>query len=171
MRITVDGERKEISTKVDCPRELWNQKSGRATSNKPPAKQLNYYLDSLSMKVLQARQALLSNRNTERMTSRSGNSIMNSFPITSFGLRPFASAVTKRRSSTWPTWKRSCCYVSKMDAVRNEGTFSQASSVLTCACPHPNIVFWSLKLTSISHLQRYAYRSVTMSNSGSVQMR
>jgi hypothetical protein len=53
MRITIDGEKKEISTKVECPRELWNQKSGRAIGNKPQAKQLNAYLDSLSLKVLQ----------------------------------------------------------------------------------------------------------------------
>jgi site-specific recombinase XerD len=59
MRITIDGERKEISTKIDCPRDIWNQKIGRATSNKPAAKQLNSYLDSVSMKVLQARQVLL----------------------------------------------------------------------------------------------------------------
>lgn len=59
MRITIDGEKKEISTKIECPRELWNQKSGRAIGNKPQAKQLNAYLDSLSLKVLQARQLLL----------------------------------------------------------------------------------------------------------------
>lgn len=58
MRITIDGKSKEISTRQIWPRVRWNPKTGRAIGTKEDARKLNAYLDSLSMKVLQAKQML-----------------------------------------------------------------------------------------------------------------
>lgn len=59
LRITVNGERKELSTKLDWPKERWSPKLGMAIGNKSDALQLNSYLDSVKMKVMQARQKLM----------------------------------------------------------------------------------------------------------------
>lgn len=59
MRITIEGKSKEISTRQLWSRVRWNPKTGRAGGTKEDARKLNAYLDSLSMKVLQAKQVLL----------------------------------------------------------------------------------------------------------------
>lgn len=59
LRITVNGISKELSTKMSWEQSRWNQSSGRATGTKEEAKNLNSYLDSLSLKVYQAKRLLI----------------------------------------------------------------------------------------------------------------
>ncbi len=51
LRITVDGIRKESSTKRKWDYTRWDQKSERAVGNKEDAKSLNFFLDSLTLKI------------------------------------------------------------------------------------------------------------------------
>ena len=51
LRITVNGIRKETSTKRKWNASLWELKIGRATGNKEDAKSLNFFLNSLEMKI------------------------------------------------------------------------------------------------------------------------
>ncbi|SEP07176.1 site-specific integrase [Flavobacterium sp. fv08] len=50
-RITVDGITKEASTKRKWENLRWDQKAERATGSKEDAKSLNYFLDSLTLKI------------------------------------------------------------------------------------------------------------------------
>ncbi len=59
LRITVDGQSKELSTKRTWDAEHWSQSSGRATGNKEDSKALNGYLDALCAKVYQAKKVLI----------------------------------------------------------------------------------------------------------------
>jgi hypothetical protein len=49
LRITVDGERREISTKRQCIPDQWNAQLGRTTGVSEEAKELNSYLDLISV--------------------------------------------------------------------------------------------------------------------------
>lgn len=51
LRITVDGIRKESSTKRKWDYTRWDQKNERALGNKEDAKSLNFFLDSLTLKI------------------------------------------------------------------------------------------------------------------------
>lgn len=51
VRITVNGAPKETSTKRKWNVNRWEQKTGRATGNKEDAKDLNFFLYSLEMKI------------------------------------------------------------------------------------------------------------------------
>lgn len=55
LRITINGESREISVKLDWPSDRWNAKSGMAVGNKEDALQLNNYLESIKIKVMHAR--------------------------------------------------------------------------------------------------------------------
>ncbi len=59
LRLTVDGQTRDISTKIIWQTTRWNQKAGKALGSKEDAKRVNNYLDSLKMKVLQSKQALI----------------------------------------------------------------------------------------------------------------
>ncbi|MGF7043036.1 Arm DNA-binding domain-containing protein [Mucilaginibacter lappiensis] len=59
LRITVDGERREISTKRQWIPEQWNTQLGRTTGISEEAKELNSYLDLISVKVYRAKTKLL----------------------------------------------------------------------------------------------------------------
>ena len=59
MRITVDGERTELSVDREFDSQRWNKKFGRATGTTEDAKTLNAYLDSLQIKVHEAYRELL----------------------------------------------------------------------------------------------------------------
>jgi len=59
LRITVDGERREISTKRQWIPEQWNAQLGRTTCISEEAKELNSYLDLISVKVYRAKIKLL----------------------------------------------------------------------------------------------------------------
>ncbi len=59
LRITVNGESREISTKLDWSKKRWSSKNGMATGNKDDALRLNAYLDSVRIKVMQARIQLM----------------------------------------------------------------------------------------------------------------
>jgi hypothetical protein len=50
-RITVDGIPKEASTRRKWDSKRWNQKTERATGTKEDAKSLNFFLDSLAMRI------------------------------------------------------------------------------------------------------------------------
>jgi len=52
MRLTVDGQRIEISTKRECEPEKWNSSAGRKNSTKEDAKVLNAYLDTIQSKFM-----------------------------------------------------------------------------------------------------------------------
>lgn len=60
-RVTVDGDSREISTKRVCEVHKWNQGQGRAMGNKEDVRQLNAFLDSFQMKILQAKIMLMDN--------------------------------------------------------------------------------------------------------------
>jgi site-specific recombinase XerD len=60
-RVTVDGDSREISTKRICEANKWNPGLGRAKGNKEDARQLNAFLDSFQMKILQAKMILMDN--------------------------------------------------------------------------------------------------------------
>lgn len=59
MRVTVNGDRFEISTKRSCEPGRWNTAIGRKLGNKEDARQLNVYLDSLQSKVYEAHESIL----------------------------------------------------------------------------------------------------------------
>jgi len=46
LRITVDGERAEVTTNRECEPEKWNSHSGRPTGTKENIKSLNAFLDN-----------------------------------------------------------------------------------------------------------------------------
>jgi len=62
MRITVDGERVEISTKRSVNPDHWNDTRGSVKSGTPFAKELNYFLEQIRHKVYEHQQDLI-NRN------------------------------------------------------------------------------------------------------------
>ena len=59
LRITVDGERREISIKRQWISDLWNTKTGRAREINEEANELNRYLDTISNKVHQIKRNLI----------------------------------------------------------------------------------------------------------------
>ncbi|MEJ7779912.1 MAG: phage integrase SAM-like domain and Arm DNA-binding domain-containing protein [Daejeonella sp.] len=59
LRITVNGEARELSIKRRWPVNRWDQSSGRAIGAKGDVKNLNAYLEVLSAKVYQAKLVLL----------------------------------------------------------------------------------------------------------------
>ncbi|WP_259066039.1 site-specific integrase [Mucilaginibacter sp. X4EP1] len=59
LRITVDGERREISIKRQWISDLWNTKTGRAREINEEANELNWYLDTISNKVHQIKRNLI----------------------------------------------------------------------------------------------------------------
>ena len=61
LKITVNGQPKEISTKRHWNPARWSSESGRALGNKEEVKTLNAYLDELQQMVYQARKSLLEN--------------------------------------------------------------------------------------------------------------
>ncbi|MBS1780971.1 MAG: site-specific integrase [Bacteroidetes bacterium] len=64
MRITVDGIPKETSTKRKWDANRWDQKTERAIGNKEDARVLNFFLDSMVMKVHQCKSDLIYNEQT-----------------------------------------------------------------------------------------------------------
>jgi hypothetical protein len=61
LKLTVDGQSKELSAKRKCLAADWNAASGRLIGKKESVKELNYYLDSLEQKVYQAKRKLIDN--------------------------------------------------------------------------------------------------------------
>ena len=61
LRITVEGERREISIKRQWISGLWNTKTGRAIEINEEANGLNRYLDIISKKVYQIQRNLIDN--------------------------------------------------------------------------------------------------------------
>lgn len=59
LRITVDGVRKEMSTKRFWEPEKWNAKANRATGTREEVKTLNTYLDVLQNQIYDARTHLI----------------------------------------------------------------------------------------------------------------
>jgi hypothetical protein len=59
IRITVDGERAEISIKRSVNPEHWNEIKGCAKSGTPYAKELNYFLEQVRHKVYEHQQNLI----------------------------------------------------------------------------------------------------------------
>ena len=59
LKITVDGQATEISTKRKWDPARWSSEAGRAIGNKEDAKSLNSFLDTLESKVHEARRHLL----------------------------------------------------------------------------------------------------------------
>ncbi|MBC6368686.1 recombinase [Algoriphagus sp. AK58] len=59
LRLTVNGETREISTKLDWSKKRWASKTGMATGTKEDALRLNAFLDSIKIKVMQARLQLM----------------------------------------------------------------------------------------------------------------
>lgn len=55
LRLTIDGERVEISIKRKCDPKKWNVPAGRVTGKNDDAKQLNAYLDTIQQKVFEAK--------------------------------------------------------------------------------------------------------------------
>jgi len=59
LRITVDGERREVSIKRQWIPSQWNSRTGRAAEVKEEAIELNRYLDTISNKVHQIQRTLI----------------------------------------------------------------------------------------------------------------
>lgn len=59
LRVTVDGVRKETSTKRTWDAQRWDVKAGRATGNKEDARTLNHFLDTMEMKISKYKTDLL----------------------------------------------------------------------------------------------------------------
>jgi integrase len=64
LRITVDGIPKETSTKRKWDTNRWEQKNERAVGNKEDAKALNFFLNSLEMKIKKYRDELSEKQET-----------------------------------------------------------------------------------------------------------
>src|SRR5919202_465135 len=59
LRITVDGKRTELSTKIECEPGKWNPAAGRAKGTKEESRALNAYLDLLQARVGDVQHQLL----------------------------------------------------------------------------------------------------------------
>ncbi len=59
LRITVDSDYAELSTKRKCFKSSWNVKAGRAEGKTDYAKSVNTYLDTLQQKVFEAKRRLI----------------------------------------------------------------------------------------------------------------
>jgi len=59
LRVTVDQQRAELSTKRICDPNRWNSHSGRMNGTKEDARTLNAYLDTLQSKVYEVNRLLL----------------------------------------------------------------------------------------------------------------
>ena len=61
MRITVEGQSREMATSRKCDLKLWDQKSERAYGKGELIKELNNHLATLKVKVFEARLSLIEN--------------------------------------------------------------------------------------------------------------
>lgn len=59
MRITIDEQRAEVSTKRVCDPERWNHHAGRLNGTREDVKTINAYLDTLQSKVYEVHRSLL----------------------------------------------------------------------------------------------------------------
>lgn len=59
LKITVDGQPKELSAKRKWDPAKWNTAAGRALGTKEESRELNYYLNSLELKVYEAKKKLM----------------------------------------------------------------------------------------------------------------
>ncbi len=59
MRLTVNGNRAEVSTKRECEPEKWNSGAGRPKGTKEEIRTINSYLDSLQAKVLNVQHLIM----------------------------------------------------------------------------------------------------------------
>jgi len=59
LRITVDSNFVDLSTKRKCFTQAWNAKAGRAEGKTDYAKSINTYLDTLQQKVFEAKRRLI----------------------------------------------------------------------------------------------------------------
>lgn len=59
IRITVEGERMEISTKRECEPEKWNSQTGRKNGTKDDTRTLNAYLDALQFKIYEIQRQII----------------------------------------------------------------------------------------------------------------
>ena len=69
LRITVDGERAEVTTNRECEPEKWNSHSGRATGTKENIKSLNAFPDNLQSDAYEAHRYL--HENGKQITAES----------------------------------------------------------------------------------------------------
>lgn len=69
LRITVDGQRAEMTTQRESNSDIWNPVTGRQQGSKTTVKQLNAYLDSVVAKVYECQNDLI--RNGIRITAES----------------------------------------------------------------------------------------------------
>ena len=61
LRITVDGQRTELTTSRECDPLKWNNKSGRAVGTKEDIKSFNAFPDNLQARVYEAHSYLFEN--------------------------------------------------------------------------------------------------------------
>lgn len=61
LRITVDGQRSEVTANRECEPEKWNSHAGRAVGTKESIKSLNAYLDNLQADAYEAHRYLYEN--------------------------------------------------------------------------------------------------------------
>jgi len=61
MRITVEGQSKEMTTSRECDRQMWDQKVEKAYGKSEYIKELNNHLSTLQVKVFEARLLLIAN--------------------------------------------------------------------------------------------------------------
>ena len=59
MRITVDGQVKEMTTSRQCDPQSWNQKAEKAFGKTEQVKELNNHLTALQVKAFEARRLLI----------------------------------------------------------------------------------------------------------------
>ena len=59
LRVTVDQQRAELSTKRVCDPKRWNCQTGRMSGTKEDARTLNAYLDTLQPKVYEINRLLI----------------------------------------------------------------------------------------------------------------
>ncbi|WP_240755251.1 Arm DNA-binding domain-containing protein [Pedobacter sp. SYP-B3415] len=99
LRITVQGQRTELSTGRVCSEKHWNTKTGRHTGKSEHAKSFNTYLDQLQGRMYEAHRRLLDQQ--EEVTART---LRDEFlgrekpkPETHTLLRPLPTTTTKCR--------------------------------------------------------------------------
>ncbi len=63
LRITIDGQRAEISVKRDIEPSRWLPQAGKVKGSNEEAKSINSYLDTVKMLVLEHQKQLLDNNN------------------------------------------------------------------------------------------------------------
>ena len=74
VRITVEGQRVELSVQRQCEIEKWNTRAGRMIGNSEEAKEMNAFLTNYQLKVFETHREILVSNLPDRKSTRLNSS-------------------------------------------------------------------------------------------------